>query len=131
TFFGIPPFMLGDTEKSTSWGAEIEQQSLGFIRYTLQPHLVNWEQAFNRALLSGSTSLDRGVGARFDVSELARGDDNGRATYNAQALQWGWMSPNEVRRREGLKPRPDGEEFYPPPNMTADSGDGQAEESDA
>jgi HK97 family phage portal protein len=36
-FFGVPPFMIGHTEKSTSWGSGLEQQTLGFQKFTLRP----------------------------------------------------------------------------------------------
>ena len=44
-FFGVPPHLVGDVDKSTSWGSGIEQQNLGFLQYTLQPYLIRWEQA--------------------------------------------------------------------------------------
>ncbi|KLU19437.1 poly(3-hydroxybutyrate) depolymerase, partial [Proteus mirabilis] len=42
-FFGVPPHLVGDVEKSTSWGTGIEQQNLGFLQYTLQPYISRWE----------------------------------------------------------------------------------------
>ena len=119
TFFGVPPHMIGDTERATSWGAGIEQQTIGFITYTLRPWLTLWEQSLGRALLEDQAGLI----ARFDVGDLLRGDAKAEAEFFAKALQWGWMSPNEVRARQGLNPRDGGEAFYPPPNMTQPAED--------
>lgn len=127
TFFGVPPHMLGDTERATSWGSGIEQQTIGFITYSLRPWLVMWEQAIKRALLPN----ERGVTAKFDVAELLAGDIKAEAQRDALALQWGWLNPDEVRARRGLNPRPGGDAYYPPPNMTAtpaSAGDAGEEE---
>ena len=48
--FGVPPHMIGETSASTSWGSGIEQMSIGFVRYTLTPHLRRIEQELNRKL---------------------------------------------------------------------------------
>lgn len=114
TFFGVPPHMIGDTEKSTSWGAGIEQQTIGFVLYSLRPWITLWEQALKRSLLPGR----RGVSVMFDVGDLLRGDAKAQAEYFARALQWGWLSPNEVRARLGMAPREGGDVYYLPPNET-------------
>ncbi|MGE0845828.1 MAG: phage portal protein [Flavobacteriaceae bacterium] len=119
-FFGVPPHMIGDTEKSTSWGSGIEQQSIGFVTYTLEDHLTAWEETINRDLLEpGETDLY----ARFNRSALVRGDIKTRWSTYATAMQWGAMSPNEVRALEDLNPREGGDDFYDPPNTAGGASD--------
>ena len=110
-FFGVPPHMIGDTEKSTSWGSGIEQQSIGFVTYTLEDHLTTWEETANRDLITDSS-----IYARFNRRALVRGDIKTRTEHYVKMLQWGVYSPNEVRAREDENPRADGDVYYDPPN---------------
>jgi HK97 family phage portal protein len=102
-FFGVPPFMIGHTEKSTSWGTGLEQQTLGFVKFTLRRRLKRIEQALEKQLL---TAEDRAAGIvlEFALEGLLRGDSNGRATFYQSGLQNGWMTINEVRQLENLPP---------------------------
>lgn len=119
-FFGVPPHMLGDTEKATSWGTGIEQQSIGFVTYALEDWLTTWEETIGRDLLGDDDTLY----ARFNRSALVKGDIKARWGAYVQALQWGVMSPNEVRALEDMNPREGGDIWYPPPNTAGDSGTG-------
>ena len=110
-FFGVPPHMIGVTEKTTSWGSGIEQQSNGFVAFTLEDHLTMWEQGITIDL-----TTDRQIFARFNRSALVRGDIKTRWGAHAVALQWGAVSPNEVRAVEDMNPREGGDQFYEPPN---------------
>lgn len=116
-FFGVPPHMIGDTEKSTSWGTGIEQQSIGFVAYTLEDHLTMWEEAIDRDLIGADDTLY----ARFNRAALVKGDIKARWEAYVKGLQWGVYSPNEIRALEDQNPRDGGDVYYPPPNMTADS----------
>ncbi|WP_242531908.1 phage portal protein [Salipiger thiooxidans] len=115
-FFGVPPHMIGDTEKSTSWGSGIEQQSIGFVTYTLEDHLTTWEETANRDLIT-----DASVYARFNRRALVRGDIKTRTEHYVKMLQWGVYSPNEVRAREDENPRADGDVYYDPPNTAGNT----------
>lgn len=117
-FFGVPPHMIGDTEKATSWGSGIEQQSIGFVTYTLEDHLTMWEETIGRDLLANEPDLY----ARFSRQALVKGDINTRWESYVKALQWGVASPNEIRALEDWNPREGGDIFYDPPN-TAGGGD--------
>lgn len=118
-FFGVPPHMIGDTEKSTSWGSGIEQQSQGFVTYTLEDHLTMWEEGVTSDLIADET-----IYARFNRAALVRGDLKARWEAHVKALQWGVSSPNEVRALEDMNPRQDGDIYYPPPNTAGgNSGD--------
>lgn len=122
-FFGVPPHMIGDTEKSTSWGSGIEQQSIGFVTYTLEDHLTTWEETANRDLIS-----EPAVYARFNRRALVRGDIKTRTDHYVRMMQWGVYSPNEVRAREDENPREGGDVYYDPPNTagnTQEKGDGR------
>lgn len=121
-FFGVPPHMLGDTEKSTSWGTGIEQQTQGFITFTLEDHLTNWEEAINADLID-----EDDVYLRFNRAALVRGDLKARWDAHVKKLQWGVNSPNEIRALEDEDPREDGDIYYPPPN-TAGNMEGADDE---
>lgn len=101
--FGVPPHMIGHTEKSTSWGTGLEQQTLGFIQFTLRKRLKRIEQAIEKQLL---TAADRaaGVTVEFNLEGLLRGDSAGRAAFYQSGLQNGWTTINEVRRLENMAP---------------------------
>lgn len=118
-FFGVPPHMIGDTEKSTSWGSGIEQQSIGFVAYTLEDHLTMWEETIGRDLLV--TLPDRDLYARFNRAALVRGDLKTRMTAYVQGLQWRIWNPNEVRALEDMNPYEGGDEFLPTPNTAGNS----------
>ena len=102
-FFGVPPFMIGHTEKSTSWGTGLEQQTLGFLKFSLRHRLKRIEQAFEKQLL---TPADRAAGIiiEFNIEGLLRADSGGRSAFYQSALNNGWMTINEVRSRENLPP---------------------------
>ena len=101
--FGVPPHMIGHTEKSTSWGTGLEQQTLGFIQFTLRKRLKRIEQAIEKQLL---TPADRaaGVTVEFNLEGLLRGDSAGRAAFYQSGLQNGWTTINEVRKLENMVP---------------------------
>ena len=91
--FRVPPHMVGDLEKSSF--SNIEQQSLEFVKYTLNPWVCRWEQALQRALLDDD---EKGkYFFRFNVEGLLRGDYQSRMNGYATARQNGWMSANDIR----------------------------------
>jgi HK97 family phage portal protein len=106
--FGVPPHMIGETEKASSWGTGIEAMGIGFVKYTLQRHLTKIEQEFNRKLFAPTRARTYGC---FDVEGLLRGDSKSRAEYYRAALGGsagpGWMAQNEIRTAEGLRPNKD------------------------
>ena len=96
--FRVPPHMVGDLEKSSF--SNIEQQSLEFVKYTLNPWVCRWEQALQRALLDDD---EKGkYFFRFNVEGLMRGDYQSRMNGYATARQNGWMSANDIRELENL-----------------------------
>ena len=116
-FFGVPPHMIGDTEKSTSWGTGIASQTQGFVTFCAEDDLTTWEETINRDLVA---ETDKDIYARFNRASLVKGDIKMRWDAHVKALQWGVMSPNEVRALEDLNPREGGDIYYPPPNTAGD-----------
>jgi HK97 family phage portal protein len=96
--FRVPPHMLADLEKSSF--SNIEQQSLEFVKYTLDPWVVRWEQTLMRSLLSPDEKSEYFF--KFNVDGLLRGDYASRMSGYATARQNGWMSANDIRELENL-----------------------------
>ena len=96
--FRIPPHMIGDLDKSSF--SNIEQQSLEFVKYTLDPWVVRFEQALSKTLLSAREKPS--VFVKFNLEGLLRGDYQSRMEGYAVARQNGWMSANDIRELENL-----------------------------
>lgn len=104
--FGVPPFMVGHTDKTTSWGAGVENMGIGFVRYTLQRHLTPIAQELNSKLWPVrqkyfvehvTAALERGdLKARYDAYRTALG----------RAGEMPFMDADEIRRRENMPPNP-------------------------
>ena len=90
--------MIGDLEKSSF--NNIEQQSLEFVKYTLDPWVSRWEQSMVRSLLSREEKKQYFI--KFNVDGLLRGDYQSRMNGYATARQNGWMSANDIRELENL-----------------------------
>lgn len=101
-WFRVPPWMIGHTEKSTSWGTGLEQQNIAFLTYALRPYLTRIEQAVKRQLLSRSER--RTLFAEFNLEGLLRADSAGRAALYSSYAQNGINTRNEIRARENLPP---------------------------
>lgn len=101
---GVPPILIGNSEKTSSWGTGIEQITLGFVLYTVKPHLERWEEELNRKLYRRA-----GKFVEFELDGLLRGDSKSQAEYFRAALGGpgtgnGWMTVDEVRRLKNLPP---------------------------
>lgn len=107
-FFGVPPFMVGHTEKTTSWGSGVEQQTLGFVKYTLTPRLKRTEKAIERQLLSPAENA-AGITLDYSLEGLLRGDSKARAEFYRIMSQIGAMTINEIRALEERGPLPGGD----------------------
>ena len=108
--FRVPPHMVGDLEKSSF--SNIEQQSLEFVKYTLDPWVIRWEQSIQRSLLSRDEKAVYFV--KFNLEGLLRGDYQSRMNGYAIGRQNGWMSANDIRELENLDriPAEDGGDLY-------------------
>lgn len=110
--FGIPPHLVGDVEKSTSWGTGIEQQNVGFISYTVSGYTSRIEQTVTREIVKTRKKY-----ASFDLDRLMRGDMAERFTAYGNAIQNGWMNRNEVRAKEDMQPAAGLNDYLMPLNM--------------
>lgn len=108
--YRIPPHMVGDLEKSSF--SNIEQQSLEFVKYTLDPWVVRWEQALQKALLLPQEKNEYFI--KLNVDGLLRGDYASRMNGYAVGRQNGWLSANDIREMEDQNPIPgeDGGDLY-------------------
>ena len=108
--FRVPPHMVGDLEKSSF--SNIEQQSLEFVKYTLDPWVIRWEQNLARALFSLEEKQEYFF--KFNVEGLLRGDYATRMNGYATARQNGWMSTNDIRSLENMDriPAEEGGDLY-------------------
>ncbi|HBC98195.1 MAG TPA: phage portal protein [Lachnoclostridium sp.] len=108
--YRIPPHMVGDLEKSNF--SNIEQQSLEFVKYTLNPWVIRWEQSLQKALLLPEEKKEYFI--KLNVDGLLHGDYQSRMTGYATARQNGWMSANDIRELEDLNliPEEEGGNLY-------------------
>lgn len=99
---GVPPVLIGDSEKNTSWGTGIEQIVLGFVKFTLQPHLCRWAEELNRKLYRRA-----GRYVEYELDALLAGDTKAQSEAFRFAIGGpgsgdGWMSVDEVRSLKNL-----------------------------
>lgn len=107
--YRVPPHLIGDVERSTSWGTGIEQQGIGFVTYTLMPWMTRLEEAFNRL-------LPRGQFLKFNTNALLRGDTEARGQFYQALGRLKAININEIRALEDMPPLPEGDEPPPAPN---------------
>jgi HK97 family phage portal protein len=112
--FGVPPFMIGDTSNTSSWGTGVEVMGRGFLMFTLQPHLRRFEMELNRKLFRNA-----GRYLAFDTAAFSRADQKTRFDSYRSAIGGsagpGWMTRDEVRQAENLPPAGgDAAELYLP-----------------
>lgn len=110
---GVPPILIGDSEKTSSWGTGVEQITIAWVRYSINPMLARWEEELNRKLFRRA-----GQFVEFELAGLLRGDSKAQAEAFRAALGGpgtgdGWMTVNEIRRLLNL-PRIDDPEADKP-----------------
>jgi HK97 family phage portal protein len=103
--YRIPPHMVGDLEKSSF--SNIEQQSLEFVKYTLDPWVIRWEQALQRSLLLPKEKTEYFI--KLNVDGLLRGDYQSRMSGYSIGRQNGWLSANDIREMEDMNSIPEDE----------------------
>lgn len=110
---GVPPFMIGATDKTTSWGSGVEHMGQGFVTFTLTRHLNPAEQEIEEKCIRDQTHF-----VEFNVNGLLRADLKGRGDYYRQAVGGsqgpGWLTVNEIRRLENEESDDDGDELFKP-----------------
>ena len=108
TVYNLPPHLLGDYT-DTSFGTA-EQQMMEFLQLTITPIVQQWEDEFNRKLITPE-EYSQGYRFRFDTASLTRTDVKTTAERNQMAIRGGWRKPNEVRAELGLPPDPVGDQL--------------------
>lgn len=102
--FGVPPHLVGHTEKSSSWGTGMAEQGGNFVRYTLMTHLVQIAQEFNHRLWPSRQRYF----IEHNTAALERGDTKSRYDGYRAALgragEQPFMHVDEIRRAENLPP---------------------------
>lgn len=116
SIYGVPPHMIGDTEKSTSWGSGIAEQGIGFVTYSLRPYVGRLERVTRRLLNEPNLRF------RWNVDGLQQGDTKARYDGYAVGKQWGWLSTNDIRRMEDEPPVEGGDAYMQPLNMVPAGG---------
>ena len=112
-FMGVPPFLMMDTENSTSWGTGLEQQATAWVKFDLYPTwLAPTEGRATKELV-----LDPNVYAEYTIEGLLRGDSVARAAFYRVMREVGALSANDIRRLENRPPVPDGDTYLQPLNL--------------
>jgi HK97 family phage portal protein len=101
--FGVPPHMIGHSEKSTSWGTGLEQQVLGFQKFSLRRRVKRIEMSVEKQLLTPADK-QAGITIEFALEGLLRGDSTARAAFYKAGLNDGWLNINQVCGLENLPP---------------------------
>ncbi len=121
--YRVPQHLVNKLDRSTN--NNIEHQSLEFVMYTMLPIFKRFEESANAQLLTPKQRAD-GYFTEYKIDGLLRGDTASRVAYYAGGRQWGWLSVNDIRRLENLKPVIGGDIYLQPTNMT-EAGSKQAE----
>lgn len=129
--YGLPPHLLSQQERQTSWGTGIEQHNIGFVVYTLNPVWLNRIESRLELLTPGTPGDPNQVQVEFQVQGLMRGDSKTRATFYTKMASVGAMTPNEIRKLENLPPIEGGDEILPPSQVTISEDDDDEEGSEA
>jgi HK97 family phage portal protein len=116
--FRVPSFLIQHPDKTSTY-ASAEQQMLAFVMHTIRPWAVRIEQSISRCLLTDKER--RKLYAEFKIEGLLKGDIKARYEAYAIARQWGWASPNDIRKLENQDPLPDGGDIYLIPSNMQDA----------
>lgn len=104
--FGIPPHMIGEVDRTTSWGTGIEQQVIAFLKFCIDPDLTRIENELNRKLFKAPYYCE------FNREAMTAMDAKTQAELFASGIQNAGYTPNEVRRMRNLPDLPGGDELY-------------------
>ncbi len=111
--FGVPPHMIGAQETTSSWGTGVEQMTIGFVKFSLQPYITRIRQELNRKLFRRASPF-----VEHKMEALLAGDSKAEGEYMRQALGGsqgpGWMTVNEIRKAKNLPPISGGNVLYDP-----------------
>ncbi len=103
TAFGMPAFMVNQGSKVTAWGSGMAEMSMGFVRYTLSPHMLRFDQELNRKLLMGTKHYIETNPAGLMRGTLKERNESYKSAMGGSNVP-GYMSINEVRTLENMPP---------------------------
>lgn len=131
-WFGVPPFLMFETEKSTSWGTGLEQQALGWVKFDLGPDLTSVEQRVTKQILWTEPRKPSEDYAKHTLEGLLRGDSKARAAFYKSMWELGALNTDEIRAYEEQAPVEGGDVRYRPLNFgqlgTTDSNNQDTQE---
>lgn len=116
-WFGIPPHLIGDVERSTSWGSGLAEQNLGFLIFTIQPWIELLQQAIRFTLIVQAQRYY----AKFNPGALMQMDPKSQAEVFDKLIGKGVLNPNECRELLERNPREGGDDFVNPAQNVARS----------
>jgi len=93
---GLPAYYLGAPNSSRTY-ANVEQENLQLVRWSIQPIAERIEQALSELLVRGQT-------AKFNYDTLLRTDTLSRYQAHAVGLTNGFLTVDEVRDMENRDP---------------------------
>jgi HK97 family phage portal protein len=114
--FQVPPYMIGEKVTGKS---SVEQSSIEFLTYGLNPWIRAWEQELKRKLFPLEKPKTANFFVSFDTRHIVYGDAESRAKYYTSGKTGGYLNTNDIREMEGLNPVTDGsgEVYWMPVNM--------------
>lgn len=115
--FFVPPHMVGDVDRSTSWGTGIEQQQIGFVVFTMRPDLVVWEQRLTQDLIVQPPNQPDRFFIEFSAEGFMRGDAASRGAFYRIMREVGAYSANDIRALENMNPIDGGNVYLQPVNL--------------
>lgn len=125
--FRVPPHLVGDTTKATSFGSGIEDMSIMFVTYTLLPLAVQFEEEMNYKAFR-SSEIGRFY-VKHNFNGLQRGNFAGRMEAFGKGIQAGIYSPNDARKLEDMNSYEEGDTYMVNGNMIPVSMAGQQQQS--
>lgn len=112
TIYGLPAHMVNEMERATF--NNIEHTSIEYVKYSLLPWVIRFEQEVNIKLLREDEQEDHFC--KLNVKGLMRGDSKSQGEFFQRMLQMGVYSINEVRAFDDLNPIEGGDEHRVPMN---------------
>ncbi|WHR57570.1 phage portal protein [Acinetobacter haemolyticus] len=119
--YRVPPHLAAMMEKMTL--NNIEHMGMSFVNYSLVPYMTRIESRIKVGLIKPDER--KKYYAKFNAGALLRGDLKSRYESYGKGIQWGFLSPNDVRELEDMDPRDGGDVYLTPMNMTTDPEEGK------
>ena len=110
-YYGVPPHLIGDASNSTSWGSGLAEQNLAFGQFSLRSYVERIDEAHGRLLTTHGLPQ---VFTKLNMDALLRASLRDRYEADAIGIVNGFLTINEARALEDLKPVPWGDEPYIP-----------------